>query len=161
MSQFNKISMLLLCTVLSFNKSFALEQIDESAIQGLIKEYTVSWNQKSGEGFGNVFTQDADFVNIFGNHYYGREEIEQRHIKILNSFLKASTFTVTNVELREVQPGLVIGHVNWKVEKPTNQKSKHKGLGKSMEGIFSHVFVKQADQWEITATQNTLKTNRK
>ena len=56
--------------VLGFCSSLsALEEADRSAIQAVIKDYTHAWNQNGGKGFSDGFTEDANFVNVFGMHF--------------------------------------------------------------------------------------------
>ena len=144
----------LLFTVLSTTSVLcALEKCDQVAISNVIEHIKTVWNEHEGHGFADDYTQDADFVNIFGMAFSGKQEIETRHVKILETFLKGSVFEMIDVELREVRPDVVIAHVFWKVsniQKPGNE---------TMKGIFTHVLLKNGDKWEITATQNTLTSN--
>lgn len=128
---------------------FALEESDRQEIENVISAYTVAWNQNNCIGFADGFTEDADFVNIFGMYFSGREEIEKRHQDILKNFLKGSTFEVTGIQLREAQPGLVIAIVLWNVKGFGNAETVKKG-------IFTQVFIKTNNGWAITASQNTL-----
>lgn len=67
--------------------------------------------------------------------------------------MKGSTFEVTDQQLREVKPGLVIAHVWWKV---TNIPPSDKSMFRStLDGIFTHVFVKHSENWSIMCSQNT------
>ena len=132
---------------------FALDTNDHKTINQIIEHFTNAWNDHAGQGSADYYSQDADFVNIFGMAFAGKQEIEERHIKIHESFLKGSTFEVTDLRLREAKPGIVIGHVYWKVS--NIQKPEKDPLNETMKGIFTHVFLKNHDKWEITATQNT------
>lgn len=144
---------------LCFHSLTALEKGDEQAIRTIIEHYTEAWNQHAGEGFGEGFAQDADFVNIFGLHFSGKEEIEVRHIKILNSFLKDSKLKIMNIQLREIQPGVVIAWVRWNLDGFRQPGSDIKLPGVSRDGIFTQIFVRHENLWEITASQNTLTPN--
>ena len=131
---------------------FALEPQDEALIKRVVDQYVESWNHHAGKGFGTGFSKDADFINIFGMTFSGREEIEDRHVEILQTFLKDSTFEVTDLKLREAAPEVVIALVSWKVDglqKPRMSKEV-------IHGVFSHTFVKTDGSWEIVACQNTL-----
>lgn len=132
--------------LLGWGSLWALEPADQQAIQGVISGYVDSWNERACQGFGDGFAQDADFVNIFGMHFSGREEIEARHVQILQSFLKGTQLSIADVKLREVQPGLVIAVVRWGL---ANHPKIH-------DGVFTQVFVNSNGRWEITASQNTL-----
>jgi len=135
--------------VLSFTSLFALDTSDRMAIDKIVEHLTHAWNECEGKGFADYYTQDADFVNIFGTAFVGKQEIENRHVKILATIFKGSQFEVLETRLREVKPDVVIGQVYWEV---TNAP-------KPMRGIFTHTFVKNNGDWEITSTQNTLISN--
>lgn len=131
---------------------FALEKEDAEAIAKTVNEMTDSWNDRAGEGFADYYTQDADFVNIFGMVFSGKREIEDRHLEILKTFLKGSIFEVVDLKMHEVKPDLVITHVYWRVS--NIPKGGH--LKEVLQGVFTHTFVKNEGAWEIAASQNTL-----
>ena len=112
--------------------------------------FTGAWNHSEGKGSGDYYAQDADFVNIFGTAFSGKQEIEARHVKIHETFLKGSIFEVVETKIREAKPEVVIAQVYWNV---TNIQ---KPGGETMKGIFTHTFVKNNSSWEIASTQNTL-----
>ncbi len=132
---------------------FALDTDDHKMINQIVEHFTNAWNDHEGQGSADYYGQDADFVNIFGMPFAGKQEIEARHVEIHKSFLKGSTFEVSDLRLREAKPGVVIAHVYWKVS--NIQKPGKDTLNEGMKGIFTHVFLKNDDKWEITATQNT------
>lgn len=123
---------------------FALDTSDHKKINQIIEHFTNAWNYHEGRGSADYYEQDADFVNIFGMAFAGKQEIETRHIKIHESFLKGSTFEVTDLRLREAKPGVVIAHVYWKVS--NIQKPGKDPLNETMKGIFTHVFLKNQDK---------------
>jgi uncharacterized protein (TIGR02246 family) len=139
--------------ILLFSSVLALEPADEKSINQIIDHFSNAWNNHEGHGSADYYAQDADFVNIFGMAFAGKSEIESRHVKIHETFLKGSTFEVTQSRLREANPEVVIAHVYWKVsnlQKPDFQE---------MKGVFTHVFLKNQNNWEITASQNTRISN--
>ncbi len=136
---------------------FALDKTDQKAINQIIDNFATAWNYHGGQGFADYYAEDADFVNIFGMTFVGKQEIEKRHIKILETIFKGSTFEATDVKLREVKPDVVIAHLHWKV---TNiQKPVKDTLNETMKGIFTFVFLKNQGKWEIAASQNTTISN--
>lgn len=143
----------LLVIVTMSSSIFALDTNDHKTINQIIENFTNAWNDHGGQGSADYYAQDADFVNIFGMAFAGKQEIEERHLKIHESFLKGSIFEVTDLKLREAKPGVVIAHVYWKVS--NIQKPGKDPLKETMKGIFTHVILKSQDKWEITATQNT------
>ncbi|MCH9631096.1 MAG: hypothetical protein S4CHLAM37_11090 [Chlamydiia bacterium] len=153
------LSVLLVVLSLCFtNKAYVLETCDKWKIENAINEYVHAWNHNKGVGFANDFSEDAVFINIFGMIFSGRNAIEERHVKILDSFLKDSTFEVKELSMKEIAPGVVVALVNWKVEgfkKPGPDSQK-----KAISGVFSHTLVQKKDTWKIEFTQNTLMSDR-
>lgn len=142
-----------LAGLLAASSLFALEPNDENQIHQIIENYTDSWNNRGGVGFGDGFSSDADFVNIFGMKFTGRAEIEKRHIDIIQGIFKDSVFTVEKTHFREVQPGLVVANVYWALDGFRFPNSEHKEV---REGVFTHIFILNNGKWEITASQNTM-----
>jgi uncharacterized protein (TIGR02246 family) len=50
---------------------------DESAIRKTIAQYEQGWNTHDGYMLGSCFTDNADFLNIFGDRTSGRSQIEK------------------------------------------------------------------------------------
>ncbi len=142
--------------IISFSSVFALEKIDEEAIEEIAQQFENSWNYHGGKGFGDHYAENAKFINIVGMKFFGREAIEERHIKILDTFLKDSTFEVTNLELREKKPGVVVATMHWTVEGFRDPGSDMKASGETRKGIFTHILMKEEDKWEIIYSVNTL-----
>lgn len=145
------------CLFASVNNIIALDESDRNAIQNVIQGYTDSWNLHQGKGFADGYTDDADFVNIFGMYMSGKAAIEERHIKILQTFFKDSQMAITGIKLREVKPDIAIALVKWKVDGYRDPGSDNTKPGETREGIYTQVFIKKDGNWKITASQNTLK----
>ncbi len=138
---------------------------DRSDIAGVIERYTTSWNGRHGEKFGVDFTEDADFVNIYGMHFKGRTEIEARHVAILTRFLSGSRLQIGVVTLREAQPGTIIAHVPWTIDgyrEPSEGSTAvdARTAGVQRKGLFTQVFIRRDARWMITASHNVMEPSR-
>lgn len=142
---------------MGFNPLYSLSQQDHAAVQTIINHQFETWNHSACVGFADGYTEDADFVNIFGMHLKGKAEVEDRHQKILQTLYKDSFFEPLDIKLREVNPGLVIGIVKWRLHgfRSRDPKTWDKP-GEVREGVFTHVFVKLENEWKLTASQNTV-----
>jgi uncharacterized protein (TIGR02246 family) len=63
--------------------SAAGDSSDEQAISDVFAAFSASWNQPGMPGFGDLFTEDADFVVISGKWMKGRNEIVSYHKDLL------------------------------------------------------------------------------
>ena len=151
------ISAFLFFTCFYLTSSFALSEQDHGAINGIIDNFTNAWNHNEGKGSADHYTSDADFINIFGMAFSSKEAIEDRHVKIHETFLKGSIFKVVDVKLKEITSDVVSAQVYWEVS--GIKQSPVKALKDTINGIFTHTFVKNNDRWEIASTQNTLSTH--
>lgn len=138
----------------SFNPLYSLEPSEHWAILEVIKGYSDAWNEHECRGFANGFTEDADFVNLFGMHFSGKDEIEKRHVQIMQTFLKGSKLEIISTKLREVYPGLVVALVHWKLT--GHSDARFENPLDIREGLFTQIFINTHNKWEITASQNTL-----
>lgn len=144
--------------VLVFQTVQAISVPDRTTIEQVIQDHESSWNLNECRGFGKDYSENATFINIFGMQFAGSEEIEKRHIQILQTFLKNSKFTVLEISLREVHPELVIANVHWQLTNFHMPKTDLSKPGETKEGMFTHVFVKNREAWKIESSQNTLLT---
>lgn len=150
MSYFKLMGLISCCCMIFLSALNGLTIEEEQSLQKVINLYVKAWNQQQGRGFSNDFSEEADFVNLFGEHFSGKADIEKRHIEILQTFLKGSVLEITHTHFREVYPGLVIAHVYWQLflEKMS--------VNDPWKGLFTQVFIYSNNKWEITASQNTL-----
>jgi uncharacterized protein (TIGR02246 family) len=52
----------------------------QSEIFLVIKALSDSWNSHDMANYAAQFTEDADFVNVVGMHWRGRQQIETMHV---------------------------------------------------------------------------------
>src|SRR5436305_8196654 len=125
---------------------------DESAVRNVLAEYEVSWNGHDMAGFGRLFTQDCDYVNIAGVHWKGVQEIVQRHTELFQKRLKTAVRKLTGVEVRFSTPDVALVYVTWDVtgsSRPTGEAVP------VLKEITTMVMVKTNGKWLITSFQNT------
>jgi len=103
----------LLISAATVQMGFSLEPADRSAIEGVIQGYTDAWNQNECRGFADRYSENADFINIFGMKFSGKEEIEQRHVAIMQSFLKGSKMETVDIALRDIAEGKIIAEMDF------------------------------------------------
>jgi len=145
---------LVLLFCLGFVPLFSLDPSDRAQIEKMIHHYEDAHNNHVGAGFSEGFTDDATYTNIFGTTFHGKKEIEDRHVEIRKTIMKNSKMTVTDIELHEAEPGLVIAIVHWKT---TGMVLGGPGSPpETREGVLTQTFFKRNNQWQIPASQNTM-----
>ena len=126
---------------------------DEQAIRNIILQMTEGFNKHDANAATQMYTSDADFVNVRGDKYTGATEIQQKLAAILSTRAKHASLKTLHVTLRFVNPELAIAHV-------ANELS---GLVDSSgldlpphQELSIRVFIKEKDTWRVTAFHNTM-----
>jgi len=124
---------------------------DNAAIRALAQRQETAWNRHDAKAYAALFTADCDVVNVVGNWWSGRAELERKLTTAYASTFRHSTLTFTNVQMRFLTPEFAIAHLRWAMtgaEMPAGQPQPR-------QGIQTLVVRKQAGEWLIDAFQNT------
>jgi uncharacterized protein (TIGR02246 family) len=147
-----------LCAILlAFASSLALAQSpdDEAQIRAIATSWERAWNAHDMKALVALVTPDADFVNVGGKHWKGREQIEAEHTLRLSQF-QQSTWTTGLVTVQFLKPDISLVHVNWGI---VGDKDPDGSARKPREGVFTWIVTKHSGRWQIRAAQNTNVSN--
>ena len=125
---------------------------DETAIRAVEMGLQEAWNHHDMKAWANLFTEDADFVNVAGWWWKGRGEIEKKHTEIHAYIFRDSTLTIGEVQTKFLTPEIAIVHVLWSLAGNRNPDGSD---GQPRKGIFTQVLQRQNGKWLIAAAQNT------
>ncbi|HEY3170442.1 MAG TPA: SgcJ/EcaC family oxidoreductase, partial [Thermoanaerobaculia bacterium] len=73
---------LLSAASLAFAIALVADPLNDEPILGLANRFRLAWNQHDMTAMAELFTQDADFVNVGGARFKGREKIRDEHAKL-------------------------------------------------------------------------------
>ena len=124
--------------------------VDREAVLAIVKELEAAWNAADGARFAVPFTEDADFVNIRGEHFRTREVIARGHQAIFDTLYKGSTVRNELAALRPIAPDVLLAHIKAELSVPTGP------LTGQQRSQISMVLVPQQGGWQIAAFHNTL-----
>src|SRR5271170_6411716 len=149
-----------LCVVtLAFATAAAAPQSDLSpdpALTQLVHQQEAAWNAGDGAAWASVFTDDADFINIRGDVFHGREAIANRHVIIFNGPFKGSHDTTTIRSIVQPVPTIAIIETDNEI---TQFKVLPPGVAATSPGVLKtrmkFIALKQGYQWHFIAAQNT------
>ncbi len=122
----------------------------ERIVADLVGELEKAWNAADGAGFGRPFAEDADFVNIRGEHFRTRETIAKGHQGIFDSIYKGSVVRYQVTGVRAIAPGVLLAHVKSALKAPTGP------LAGEHSSLFTVVLVQDRNDWHIASFHNTL-----
>ena len=124
----------------------------ERIVSDLVGELEAAWNAADGTRFAQSFAEDADFVNIRGEHLRTREVIAKGHQAIFNTIYKGSVVHYDVTGVRAIAPAVVVAHVKSTLKAPTGP------LAGEHNSLFTLVLVQHQNSWSIAAFHNTLIT---
>ena len=140
------------------------EPNDEEGVQNTVNGFSQSWNHHDMDAFGKLFTTDADFVNVGGNWWKGRQDIQMHHAyshgtiptdtkgfeasRAYYGIFKSSTMRFTQVDVRFLRSDVAVAHVSWELLGDARTPNPR-------QGRFTLVLTRQDGSWLITAAQNT------
>jgi uncharacterized protein (TIGR02246 family) len=122
---------------------------ERAAIEAIMKELQAAWNAMDADAFARPFQEDADFVNIVGEHARGRPAIVEGHRAVFRDFYADSTTKLTLMAVRLLRPEVALAHVHSVLDAPKGP------LAGRNTGVFSMVLTKEGGQWTIAAFHNT------
>ena len=136
---------------------------DEEAARIAVSRFAEAWNRHDMDAFGALFTQDADFVNVTGQLWKGRKEIQRRHAYTHGAIpreavpeaapanyaiFKSSTYQFDRIDVRMVRSNPAIAHGAWTMQGDTRTAEPRRGM-------MTFTIIRDGDNWLYEAVQNT------
>jgi hypothetical protein len=138
---------------------------DARDVRNTVAEFAIDWNRHDLDAFGKLFALDADFVNVTGLLWTGRQSIQAQHAythgvipadspgfsaedRRYYGIFKNSTTRFDHVEVRFLRKGVALAHVNWELLGDARTQNPRRG-------VFMFVLTRQSAGWLIAAAQNT------
>jgi uncharacterized protein (TIGR02246 family) len=122
---------------------------DEQVIQGILQQIETAWNRYDGASLAAVFTEDANFIQIFGGQLDGRAAIEAAHRHIFETIYSGSRASFVLRSIRFLRPDVALvfarAHVKFVEGNEVHEIETRPTL----------IVVKEEDKWQIVAFQNT------
>lgn len=126
---------------------------DDAPIRAVADAFLSTWNAHDMAAFAALYADDADFVNVYGLWWTGRQQIEDEHVATHVSIFRASTLTATQPHsVRVIAPGVALCRTHWTL---TGIQTRAGGPAPDRRGRLLHVLKHNGERWRIVATQNT------
>jgi uncharacterized protein (TIGR02246 family) len=110
-----------------------------------------AWNAADGAAFGTVYTPDASFVTIRGDHIVGSTAIGAGHAGIFTTIYAGSVNRMELVRAEQVAPGTVLAISVNTLDCPTGP------LAGVHRAVSTSLLVRGTDgSWVASLTHNTL-----
>lgn len=143
---------------------------DAADVRVAVLGFPAAWNHHDMVAFGKLFAPDAEFVNVGGRLWKGREAIQANHAwshgaiprntagfgeanQPYYGIFSHSTMQFKQIEVRFLREDIAVAHVNWELSGDARTKELRRG-------VLVFVLSRQGDKWLIAVGQNT-EINRK
>ena len=130
--------------------------MDEAAIRKVLADYVEAWNKHDMNAWGQLFTDDVDYVNRGGGWWKSNEENVEGH-KLIHDMLvrqkQKMTYKSDVEKITFLKPDIAIAQAKWEWPGFTLPSGEEVT---DFRGIITMVMVKQDGRWLIRALQNTV-----
>ncbi len=127
-----------------------------TAFEQIIRQQEAAWNAGDGLAWASAFTDGADYVNVQGDVFQGREEIARQHVFILGGPYKGSHLRIRIRKITEPAPNVAVIETEYDL---TGFNVLAPGIAPTAPGVLrsrmKYVALKQGEQWSFIAAQNT------
>jgi uncharacterized protein (TIGR02246 family) len=122
---------------------------DAEAIQDILKQMEAAWNSYDSVSLAALFSEDANFIQIFGGQLDGRTAIEASHRVIFDTIYRGSHASFMLRSIRFLRPDVAVvfagAHLQFKEGNEIREMNTRPTL----------VVVKEQSNWRIVTFQNT------
>lgn len=121
-------------------------------VTAIVHTFADCWNRHDMNSFAQLFSEDAEFVNVVGLWWKGREEIRRAHEFTHATMFKNSHLTIMGVKVRFPVENIAIARAQWVLE---GHVSPEGAALPARNGILLNVLSVAPAGWTIIDSQNT------
>ncbi len=118
----------------------------------VVRSFAECWNRHDMNAFAELFAPDAEFVNVVGMWWKGKEEIKKAHELTHATIFKNSRLSISDVSIRFPAETIAIARCRWSLE---GHMSPEGQALPARSGILVHVLSRSSGTWAIIDSQNT------
>ena len=121
-------------------------------VTDVVHAFAECWNRHDMSAFAALFAPDAEFVNVVGLWWKGRDEIRKAHEFAHATMFKTSRLTITEVAVRFPAADLAIARARWVLE---GHLAPDGSALPARTGVLLNLLARSAGNWSIIDAQNT------
>ena len=123
----------------------------EKAINAVIENFIEAWNMHDVKAHASVFVENADFTNVFGQRFHGREAIEEQHARIFETMFKNSHIDLEQTSIRLIDQIFAAVDVRWTMHGAVDMKGNP---WSERKGLMNLVMKFDNGEWSILIMHN-------
>jgi uncharacterized protein (TIGR02246 family) len=123
-----------------------------AAVTQVVQAFSDCWNRHDMTAFARLFAPDAEFVNVVGLWWKGRDEIEKAHEFTHATMFRKSRLTIADLSIRFPLASIAIARSRWVLE---GHVSPEDAPLPARKGVLLNVLQRGPAGWSIIDSQNT------
>jgi len=124
---------------------------DEQTAEGVVHALAGAFNAKDPSAYAALFTDDAEFVTIFGGRMRGREAIEAGHSAVFATGLAGTRLELGEIDSKPLAADVILCHATWTRERLPDAPD---GTIPRGTGVFTMVLHYDGSRWALAAVTN-------
>ncbi|MGS2764430.1 SgcJ/EcaC family oxidoreductase [Sinomicrobium sp. M5D2P9] len=134
------------------------QKSDRQIIEAALDDYVTHWNNNDMDSWGNLFTDDVDYINRKGGWWKNNKDNIDGHKQIHKMLMETGqpkTFGLKVGKIEFLKPDVAVVQAlsTWPGFKPLGSGDETYTL----KGILTCIFVKTKEKWLIKTLHNTLR----
>ena len=130
-----------------------LSKEDDQAVRKIVAGVEDAWNTHDMKALATLFRDDAEWVNVVGMHWRGRDEIMVAHTAFHQTIFKNHRYHTDAVETRSVAPGVAVAVVTETFDSFTTPDGQVRPKARDR---LTYVLVKGPEGWKIAQGHNVV-----
>ena len=123
---------------------------DIATLRELFKNLLDSWTRGDGDGYGDHFSEDADYIAFDGSHTKGRKAIAESHPQLFDTWLKGTRLIGEITNIRLLSDNVALLHTTGSTIMPKQTAAQAR-----RPSIQTLIATKPNGEWHFTAFHNT------
>lgn len=121
-------------------------------VERVVRAFADCWNRHDMAAFAALFAVDAEFVNVVGLWWKGRDAIRQAHELTHATMFRHSQLAISEVAIRFPADTIAIARCRWVLSGHVSPAGEPLP---ARHGVLVHVLARASGGWSIIDTQNT------
>lgn len=123
----------------------------KEAINKSLQSFSGAWNRHDAKALSMIFAEDADFTNVFGQNFFGRDNIEAQHAPLLATIFKSSNLVFNEIKVRLINESIASVDGFWSMSGAMDMQGKP---WPNRKGLMNLIMINQQGTWEILVMHN-------
>jgi uncharacterized protein (TIGR02246 family) len=128
-----------------------LSKEDDQGIRKTVTGIEESWNAHDMKAFGKLLREDAEWINVVGMHWHGRDAVVKAHAIFHEIMFKDCRLKTDAIEIRALGGDHAIAVVTTTQDSFTTPDGHVMPKGQTKQ---SYVLAKESNGWKIVHAQN-------